>query len=67
MAADASKRPARLISVRDAASELSVSVDTVARLIRAGQLSAIRLPSGRFRIAREDLDQAIEAWREASR
>jgi excisionase family DNA binding protein len=68
MAAHALKKPARrLINLRDVATELDVSFDTVDRFIRAGKLPVVRLPSGRRRVAREDLDRAIEDWREASR
>jgi excisionase family DNA binding protein len=68
MPADAPKRPARrLLNLRDVAIELDVSFDTVDRFIRAGQLPVVRLPSGRRRVAREDLDRAIQDWREAGR
>jgi len=68
MAADALKRPARrLINLRDVATELDVSIDTIDRFIRAGRLPFVRLPSGRRRVAREDLDRAIEDWKAESR
>lgn len=64
MPADTSRRPARrLINLRDVATELDVSLDTVDRFIRAGKLPAIRLPSGRRRVARQDLDAALEEWK----
>jgi excisionase family DNA binding protein len=57
-------KPARrLLDLHAVADELSVSVDTVDRMIRRGHLIAIRFPSGRRRVAREDLDRAIEQWR----
>lgn len=60
MAAESLRRPARrLINLRDVASELDVSFDTVDRFIRAGKLPVVRLPSGRRRVTREDLDAAI--------
>jgi predicted site-specific integrase-resolvase len=68
MAADTLKRPARrLINLRDVANELDVSLDSVDRYIRSGALPVVRLPSGRRRVAREDLDRVIDDWKEASR
>ena len=64
MAADTRKKPARrLINLRDAATELAVSFDSVDRMLRRGELPFVRLPSGRRRISREDLDTAIQRWR----
>ena len=68
MAAETSRKQARrLINLRDVAIELDVSVDSVDRFIRAGQLPVVRLPSGRRRVAREDLDRVIEDWKSESR
>jgi excisionase family DNA binding protein len=68
MAADTLKTPARrLINLHDVATELDVSFDTVDRFIRAGKLPVVRLPSGRRRVAREDLDRVIEDWKAESR
>ena len=53
----------RLINLRDVATELDVSFDTIDRYIRKGQLQVVVLPSGRRRVAREDLDRAIESWK----
>jgi predicted site-specific integrase-resolvase len=64
MAADTLRRPARrLINLRDVANELDVSLDSVDRYIRAGALPIVRLPSGRRRVAREDLDRVIDDWK----
>jgi excisionase family DNA binding protein len=64
MTAHTPRRPARrLLSLRDVASELDVSVDTVDRFVRRGALPIVRLPSGRRRVAREDLDRVIEDWK----
>lgn len=64
MAAETARRPARrLINLRDVATELDVSFDTVDRFIRAGKLPFVRLPSGRRRIDRADLDRAIADWK----
>lgn len=57
----------RLLNLRDVAVELDVSPDTVDRFLRAGKLPFVRLPSGRRRIAREDLDRAIDDWKVKSR
>jgi excisionase family DNA binding protein len=57
----------RLLNLHDVANELDVSFDTVDRFLRAGRLPFIRLPSGRRRVLREDLDRAIEDWKAESR
>jgi excisionase family DNA binding protein len=64
MAADTLKKPARrLLDLHTVADELSCSFDSVDRLLRSGKLPFVRLPSGRRRVVREDLDAAIERWR----
>lgn len=64
MAGTTPQRPARkLLKLRDVANELDVSYDTVDRYVRAGRLPVVRLPSGRRRVAREDLDHAIAEWK----
>jgi excisionase family DNA binding protein len=66
MPANFSRPPARrLLKPRDVAVELDVSTDTLDRYIRKNQLQIVRLPSGRRRISREDLDRVIEEWRRA--
>jgi predicted site-specific integrase-resolvase len=69
MAVETSKKPAgrRLINLRDVATELDVSLDSIDRFIRSGALPVVRLPSGRRRVAREDLDRVIEDWKTTSR
>jgi excisionase family DNA binding protein len=60
-------RRGRLLDLHAVAEELGCSYDTVDRFIRAGKLSVVRLPSGRRRIDREDLDRAIADWKASSR
>jgi excisionase family DNA binding protein len=68
MSATNQQRPARrLLDLHTVANELGCSVDTVDRYIRAGKLPVVRLPSGRRRVDREDLNRAIEEWKVASR
>ena len=57
----------RLLDLRSVAEELSCSTDTVDRYIRAGKLKVTRLPSGRRRVAREDLEAAIQDWKAETR
>ena len=60
----AANKPARrLLDLHDIADVLHVSVDSVDRLLRAGRLPFVRLPSGRRRVAPEDLERAIENWK----
>jgi excisionase family DNA binding protein len=55
----------RLVRLHDAAEILGVSVDSLARYARAGKLPLVRLPSGRPRVDRQDLDKLIESWKTA--
>jgi excisionase family DNA binding protein len=57
----------RLLSIRSVADELAVSTDTLDRVVRRGDIPIVRLPSGRRRVAREDLDRVIEDWKSAGR
>lgn len=59
----ANKPTRRLLDLHDVAAELSVSFDSVDRMLRRGELAFVRLPTGRRRVAREDLDAAIERWK----
>lgn len=52
-----------LIGVREACELLSVSVPTLRKLIRAGELPTVPIDS-RIRIARADVDEFIERRRE---
>lgn len=64
MAANTPHRPApRLLKLHAVASELSISLDTVTRYIKKGQIPVTRLPSGRPRVDRQDLDRVIEGWK----
>ena len=64
MAANTPHRQApRLLNLRAVAAELDLSLDTIDRYIRNGKIQIYRLPGGRRRVAREDLDRAIEDWK----
>ena len=60
-------RRGRLLDLHAVAEEFGCSFDTVDRLLRHGELSFARLPSGRRRVERDDLDAAIEHWKVQSR
>jgi excisionase family DNA binding protein len=51
---------AELLTTSEAAKLLRVSQSTIDRWIRLGQLRAVKLPSGRFRILREDVEKLIQ-------
>lgn len=57
----------KLLNLHSVAAELGCSVDTVDRFIRAGKLPVVRLPSGRRRIDRTDLDRTIADWKTEGR
>ena len=68
MAAHTTQTPSpRLLRLPAVAAELGCSLDTLDRLIRRGQIPVVRMPSGRRRIAREDLDLTIASWRSEAR
>ena len=50
------------LTVADVADELGLSARTVLRWVDRGELAAIRLPGGQLRVARRELDQALERW-----
>ncbi|HEY8645037.1 MAG TPA: helix-turn-helix domain-containing protein [Gaiellaceae bacterium] len=52
-----------LIGVRDACTLLDVSVPSLRKLVRAGELPAVRIDT-RIRIARADIDAFIERRRD---
>ena len=56
-------RRGRLLDLHAVAEDLGCSFDSVDRLLRRGELSFIRLPSGRRRVERADLDAAIARWK----
>lgn len=62
-------KTARLLTLSEVARELGgVSLKTVDRYIKRGALHVTRLPGDRLRrVAREDLDKAIEDWKAANR
>lgn len=55
---------ARLLSIRDAAAELGVSIWTLRDLIASGKLRAVQPPGvRRIYLDRKDIERAIEAWK----
>lgn len=59
-----SAQPPLLLPVEDAAALLTVPAGTVRTLIGRGELRAIRLPGGRLRVAREDLETFVRGQRD---
>ena len=49
-----------LLTSSEAARMLRVSKATITRYVRLGQLPAIRLPSGRLRIRRRDIEKLLQ-------
>jgi putative resolvase len=49
-----------MLTTSQAAAMLSVDRATVARWVRLGQLRAVRLPSGRYRIRRTEVEKLLE-------
>jgi len=49
-----------LLTTGEAAKRLGVSIGTVRRWAKSGQLTHAVMPSGRLRFADEDLDAAVE-------
>ncbi len=50
------------LTVAAVAEELDVSMRTVQRWVAAGEIAVVRLPGGRVRIRRCDLDSAVASW-----
>jgi excisionase family DNA binding protein len=48
-----------MLTTTQAAELLNVDRATVARWIRLGQLAAVKLPSGQYRVRRRDLDALL--------
>ena len=48
-----------LLTVKQVANIAGVCEDTVWNWIRANKIAAVRLPTGRYRVTREDLDNAL--------
>jgi excisionase family DNA binding protein len=64
MAQGDSRDPKRLLSLKDAASELGMSVWTLRDLVGSGSIRAVQPPGiRRILIDRKDLERAIEAWK----
>jgi excisionase family DNA binding protein len=51
----------RLLTAREVAELLAVSVETVLRYARRGELPAIQLPGGQLRFREDDLDAWVAA------
>ena len=63
-ARDTITTPTRLLTLKQAASELGVSVWTLRDLIGSGKLRAVQPPGiRRIWLDRRDLERAIEAWK----
>jgi excisionase family DNA binding protein len=56
-----------LAKISTTAKRLDVSMDTIDRLVKAGKLPIVRLPSGRRRIDLAELDALIDDWAAGSR
>jgi excisionase family DNA binding protein len=50
------------LTIAQVAEELGVSPRTTLRWVERGELVAVRLPGGRLRVARCELDAALERW-----
>jgi excisionase family DNA binding protein len=50
------------LTVAAVAELVGVSPRTVLRWVERGDLAAVRLPGGRLRISRRDLDAALDGW-----
>jgi len=64
------KTPVRLLTIREVAQRLSVSRDTVERLIAAREVPAVRITRRKRAIVRVDaaaLERCVEAWSEEFR
>jgi excisionase family DNA binding protein len=52
-----------MLDVRALAEELGIGHDSADRLLREGRLPYVRLPGGRRRVLREDLEAALASWK----
>jgi excisionase family DNA binding protein len=57
-------RDSELLTAAEAAKMLRVSRDAVLRWIRLGQLPAVKLPSGSYRIHRDLVEKMLREGRE---
>jgi excisionase family DNA binding protein len=48
-----------LLTIDEAAQAIDCSPTTVTRWIKSGRLPAVTLPSGRYRVRRDDLDKLL--------
>jgi excisionase family DNA binding protein len=53
-----------LLTTSEAAELLKVHRDTVARWIRLGQIEAMKLPGGQYRVARAVVDELLRQLRQ---
>jgi excisionase family DNA binding protein len=51
--------PDELLTTAEVAQMLRVSQKTIARWVNLGQLPAVKLPSGQFRIRRADIEKLL--------
>jgi len=65
MKSPAGNKPTRrcLLDLHDVADELSLSRDTIDRMLKRGAMPFIRLPGGRRRVLRSDLEALIVSWK----
>jgi excisionase family DNA binding protein len=50
------------LTVAVVADELGLSMRTIQRYVQDGEIPAVKLPGGRLRISRRDLDSALSRW-----
>ena len=53
----------RLLTAREVAAMLSMSPETVLRMVRRGELPAFRLPTGALRFREAELERWLEGCR----
>lgn len=56
------QEPARLLSLKEAASRLSISLATLHRLLRRGALTRFRTSGRLVRISEAEISKLIETW-----
>jgi putative resolvase len=55
-----------LLTTAEAAKMLKVSQKTIDRWVRLGHLRAVRLPTGRYRVSRAEIERMLREVREES-
>jgi excisionase family DNA binding protein len=56
-----------LLTTSEAAKHFRVARSTITRWIRLGQLPAVRIPSGHWRVRRSDVERALREDQERDR